>query len=584
MKSSHKVINSSSNPDMLKIIIEIDGITINDYSIKEIFCRQNQQPYIGIGATGCGKSFMATDILNSCMCDNYNMPFYFTSTIESEENTYIRENIPKFIVHDFDTSIIHNSYEYCKFIIKKIGNINDKQSIKNIISKYNLINDQENIYREFIKNKYLNKKLEVLRNYNITDIIIGINERTSSYIKYYYEKEELDKIIKLILNYDINNLVLEKRANIFKKIYYILYNLDNEMENILYNFDKLIIFKNIDKIKQIDGSISDDLKNINDYIPDKPKPVMIFDDVSSNLSSINTNSKTNKYKNYETNDEFIEKEKNIISKSILDILNTGRHFGLYIFLVHTMDIFSPEHRKAIKNLIILDNNIDVITKFRGTNIISKDDIPILEALSLELKKVNMNFKTFYKIIYFADNNGPNNCKYCIFKARTYKQNDYAKIKFNYNLSIKKVLESLNEMGTYINDSIEELENIDSFNISEIHTNENVNDKVPVTTSIQKVKPMEEKIIKYDNEKLLNEELNKILSKEDPTYKQFSIDKEEVVNVVNIVDTNINNSIPENYLESILSNNSWGDEEEKSIIKTNDNTTIDELGELPTLLK
>lgn len=357
------------------INIDTDEITIMPKEISDIF-RFGESAYLVIGSSNSGKTTLATDIIFNFAKECSNI-YYMTATSDSLGSSSL-SNIPKAFRREPTIENLINVWSEIKNVFSTIRI--DNATLLNLISTALPNSEGSNLIIE------INKKKD--------DII---NRQTEYYTqKGYSKKDVFDKA-----NDDANAFV-----------YHIVI-------SIIYDYIK----------REGDGIFSTkDMSLIRSFFSERPKTLLVLDDLTSQLDSM---SRSSKKVNFEG--KFL-KEKEALNTVLLDILNTSRHYNcLVIIFLHTPDIFSD---KSMFNHIIMMNSA-AAEKIIGAKTISESTRKVIRFT----KDYVFND---YKYYFLYVNN--TNCKdICVGKANI-RTND----KLELDLQNKRYIETYNQILSGVN--------------------------------------------------------------------------------------------------------------------------------------
>lgn len=368
---------------------------IKEYSTAEIFCRENIKPFIGIGKTGTGKSFFSVDLINSALKSFFNFPFFFTSTISSPENAYLRDFLPNEFIHNFDISFIASAFSYLTNYNDIITSSNSAGIINGLIQKYNLITPIENEYINKLKNIYESKMIQLIEAEDLKELTNGLSKEEIEYIRAL--KKNKKDLLKYLLNYDLEKIIFNIKAQPFRQFIQKLKDFRNKENELLLTFHKCVLFRNREKLEDNESDI------INYFSAERCKGLFVFDDVTANLKSLDSDKNKKSYKNYADNGKITTDKGAIIAQDVLNnIFNTGRHLGLFIFLVHSIDTFKPDIIRLVSNIIFFsESSVNSCLEFKGQSPYKRYKDRIRKAQDI-LTEVNNKFQTYYKLIFFSD--------------------------------------------------------------------------------------------------------------------------------------------------------------------------------------
>lgn len=276
------------------LIIKDRVISLEQKSIEDIF-RFNQQPYIIVGVSGCGKTTLCIDIMYkfSKKCTNI---YYITSTKES--------------IRDDSISQIPKAFRR-------------RPTFDNIY----------NIWREIIAAHDAAEANES----KLTRILVQLTSQTEAQHIMHALGEKQQQIqneqYKIYTSSGENNNTAMEKSKHDSKAFYI-----DTLSKLILDFAKT---KGTAKLT------SDDMSILNSLVSIYPRTLLLMDDVSAELNDLKTSTKKVVYNG--SLSKISEAYKNVI----MDILTRGRHYGALICLfLHTIDLI--QDKSLINNLVILN--------------------------------------------------------------------------------------------------------------------------------------------------------------------------------------------------------------------------------------
>lgn len=370
---------------------------IAESTIEELFCKKNLKPFMGIGKTNSGKSFFSVDLFLSALRKQANFPFFFTSTISSDNNTYLREFIPSEFVHNFDIGYISTAFSYLKYFNNMVTRSNAPENIKMLVDKYGLIGDVERAYINKVKSIHHANMVNIIK---ITDLKKMTEKLPQSERDLIIKQSDESETLKYLLEFDMSSIRLNRSLMTFADFIAKLKELNTVEDKALTYFYQAVLLKNKNILNPEDEEM------VNNFNSDKANALFIFDDVTSSLATISKKKELIKWKNYMEGTEPSTPARELATQMFYDIFNEGRHHGLFIFLVHAIDTFDPTILRCASNFIFFSrDSIMSVAGFRGQSPF-KEYIKDIETIQSVLDTVNSEFGSFYKLVFFAD---PTDC-------------------------------------------------------------------------------------------------------------------------------------------------------------------------------
>lgn len=410
---------------------------IAESTIEELFCKKNLKPFMGIGKTNSGKSFFSVDLFLSSLRNQANFPFFFTSTISSDNNTYLREFIPSEFVHNFDIGYISTAFSYLRHFNNMVTRSNAPENIKMLVDKYNLIGDVEQAYINKMKSIHHTNMVNIIKN---TDLKKMTEKLQSSERDLIIKQSDESETLKYLLEFDMSSIRLNRSLITFADFITKLKELNSAEDKIITYFYQAVLLKNKNILSPEDEEM------VNNFNSDKANALFIFDDVTSSLATISKKKDLIKWKNYVEGTEPSTPARDLATQMFFDVFNEGRHHGLFVFLVHAIDTFDASILRCASNFIFFNrDSIASVAGFRGQSPF-KDYIRDIETIQSVLDTVNIEFGSFYKLVFFADaTDCPNpNSHFAFFSSNKVEKKITAD---ECNDSIKYILSTINKAST-----------------------------------------------------------------------------------------------------------------------------------------
>lgn len=410
---------------------------IAESTIEELFCKKNIKPFMGIGKTNSGKSFFSVDLFLSSLRNQANFPFFFTSTISSDNNAYLREFIPSEFVHTFDIGYISTVFSYLRYFNNKVTRSNAPENIKMLVDKYGLIGDVEQAYINKVKSIHHANMVNIIKSADLKKMTEKLQPSERDLI---IKQSDESETLKHLLEFDMSSIRLNRSLMTFADFIAKLKDLDTYENKALTYFYQAVLLKNKNILSPEDEEMVDNFNS------DKANALFIFDDVTSSLATISKKKELIKWKNYMEGTEPSTPARDLATQMFLDIFNEGRHHGLFVFLVHAIDTFDASVLRCASNFIFFSkDSIASVAGFRGQSPF-KDFIREIETIQSVLDTVNNEFGSFYKLVFFADpSDCPNpNSHFAFFSSNKIEKKITAD---ECNESIKYILSTINKAAT-----------------------------------------------------------------------------------------------------------------------------------------
>jgi len=309
------------------IKIEDGGITTEKTLLKapihDIF-QFNTAPYIIIGAPGSGKTTLCLDIINS-YCRECTKIYYVTATEENPLNDGKSGNI----------SLIPRVFRR-KPTYENLNGIWEDMNREITAHIYNA-----DVYIRLLKKIWGDKELT-----KVQTAIKNLNEKKDN-LK---TKQEAFYREKKMSETEANDLAIDD-SNAFYCECLSRMLVDSAMQNNTSNLTM------------------EEMLVLNSLVSQKPKTLLILDDVTSELSTLSTQRRTVLYKGVST------KAADAYKSILTDILTRSRHTDSLICLfLHTIDLIP---RDQISNLVLLDEQS--VPKIKGIRSFTDDMRKIIVA-------------------------------------------------------------------------------------------------------------------------------------------------------------------------------------------------------------
>lgn len=351
-------VNNSFMTNFKPTIINVGGEEkrIEKRELRDIF-KFNTPPYIALASSGGGKTTLAIDLIYTFAKECTNV-YYITATKET--------------LTDDSISLIPKSFRR-------------EPTYDNI----------QNVWNEIIsQTDAANAPPEKL-----TEIIIKLyGEETAKIIN--DKIEEQKKII------NERNTKIYKNAGMSKSL--IIENVKNDILAFVYEIKRRIILFAFNDFPNIDEKLTvEQTTIINALISERPKTLLIMDDITSELETLKHD--TNKVY---VKDNWLSKSKAFHSL-LNDILTRARHYNcIVVFFIHTIEIFDEKDR--ISNILMFDN----VVSQKLLNLKSFDQ-KTKSTIRLAADKLfgNEDYKHMFLFISRSNNS------ICVGKARLHNSND-----------------------------------------------------------------------------------------------------------------------------------------------------------------
>lgn len=292
-------------PQYVKVDNQGETYIINSFSIPDIFTF-GVPPFVIIAKSTGGKSTLLFDVLYNRSAEATNI-YYFTQTVKQAGTD------PLFLLPDI-----------CWV----------KPTLKNCVEVWEEIKVKNEAYNNISNKAGEIKALEIIRKLDPDNYITTYNKiqsHVNKKIEEYQKSESRDinvdahvKNTHMILTLEITYKVMLKLVN--------------------------------DKRSELNGQLSEeDLMFIHVFYSERPKTILLFDDISSVLDAYKSSKKivTSKCKDYNG-----MRESEAMNKFMVDLFTRGRHYNSLICLfIHDLGILADAIRKHINNFLLFESGL-----------------------------------------------------------------------------------------------------------------------------------------------------------------------------------------------------------------------------------